>query len=631
MKKILFLSAILAWIFMQDIHAKNIYLSATGNDVNDGLTATTAVKTLTRVNEIINTEDVVHVSGIIKITDEPDFATKIQDGAQDPPAPENGIYLYHRGYFFRNAIKLAGITFLGEDPATDGFSGENVAPLFQFQGAYPVTFKNIKLCKAVTHRAANGQYGSDVSAVWAVGTEIVFDNCIITQNDISRKEASPADPKDGWGNRGAVLIEGGPAVFKNCEFTENLAQEGGCLYFCGGTAIIENCYFGYNNCAEINDSKGAAIHTWVHGNSGPLTLNISKCTFEGNTARKGAAIALLDKVSYTNTSTTIHIDRCAFIGNQATQSQGGAILWDNFMGTMSHDNITITNSLFYGNSANDYGGAFCIWNVQPGSVLTMNNVTMYGNFTNGNSGHGPCLSFMTGYETYLPANLDKHIYNSIFDGNYALADETGTAFADFTSLYTVEEHPDRFDIKNCYIGHSINMAGRQGIDPSLNYVDYYEGTAYDADFVGFDDPDYYGNNYHAVPLLPESPARTYGDAALLAGERDLSGKPWVVAEGKCAVGAGEVTSQELDDEVDFETAIASPSASPVKLTYANGRLLCVGQGRADASINLYNVMGRKIASGENNLTVPAVAPGIYIATIKVDNRIYNQKIRINGR
>ncbi|KAA6301911.1 MAG: hypothetical protein EZS26_001914 [Candidatus Ordinivivax streblomastigis] len=635
MKKIsLFvLVSIVSLIFTQNVSAKDIYLSTSGNDSNDGLTAATAVKTLLRINEIIGVEDVVHVKGIIKITDEVDFATKTEDGTQDPLNPEDGIYLYHRGYFFRNALKLAGITFLGEDSSKDGFSGENVASLFQFQGAYPVMFKNILFTKAVTHRAANGQYGSDASAIWTSGTELTFENCAFTLNDITRNDASPADPKEGWGNRGAITFNSGTGIFKNCEFTENLGEEGGALFINGGTITIEDCYFGYNNCAEVNNSKGGAIYTWVHGLDGPLDITIKRTTFEGNTAKKGGAIALLDKVSYVPTGTILNIDRCTFIGNQAVSDQGGAIVWDNFMGRSSSDVVTITNSLFYANNANTDGGAICVWNVQPGSELNMINCTMYGNFTNGNAGHGGGLDFMMGYETYLPQNLKKNIYNCIFDGNYATEGGSLFSYSDLSALYPIEE-PDNFTLKNSFVGRSISILGKTGVDPEANKIDYYTSEEYDGGITaGFDDPDYYAANYYAIPLLEDAEARTYGNPQYLDDLNlytDLVGKPRTIVAGKCAIGACEVTSTELDNEVVFETGISSPQLeqASAKLSLVNGMLLCVGE--KTTRIELYNLMGSKIADGKSYLSVNNVTSGVYIAKIQIGTNVFTQKLIING-
>jgi predicted outer membrane repeat protein len=629
MKHVYLFLLIISMITLQKAEAKDIYLSAAGNDTNDGLSAAGAVKTLTRVNEIINMEDVVHISGIIKITEEPDFANRIEDGTQDPPTPENGIYLYHRGYFFRNALKLAAITFRGEDPAKDGFSGEDQAALFQFQGANPVTFKNLSFMKASTHRAANGEYGSDASAFWVLGTELAFENCIFTQNDIARNPDNPADPRDGWGDRGALTINSGDVSFKNCEFTENTGREGGALFLSAGNILIEDCYFGYNNCAEINDSKGGAIHTWVHGADGPLTITITRSTFEGNTAKKGGAIALLDKVSYQPTSTTLNIDRCTFIGNSAFQNEGGAILLDNFMGRQSADIVTVSNSLFYDNNTASFGGAICIWNVQPGSRFDLINSTLYGNFTNGNPGHGGGLSFMNGYETYLPPNLQKNIYNSILDGNYAL--DGGTRYSDLSAIYLAEDYPEEpFEVKNSYVGHTINMAGKAGIDPALNNIDYYTEEGYDdGAAAGLDDPVYYAANYYAIPLLEDAATRTFGNPEYLIGTRDLSGKPRTVTEDQCAIGACETTAAELDDEVIFETGISNPANTlPVpRLTIVNGVILA--PPNLQTAIELYNLTGTRIAQGNNYISLRGISPGIHIAKFRAENRQYTQKIIIH--
>jgi len=613
----------------QGISAKDIFLSATGDDSKDGLSEVTAVKTLMRVNDIIEAGDNVYIKGIIKITEEVDYATKIQDGTQDPPTPENGIYLYHRGYYFRNADKLGGITFIGSDPANDGFSGEEEAALFQFDGAQPITFKNLVFKNARTHRAANGLYGSDASVAWCAHTELTFENCVFTANDVTRSDASPADVREGWGNRGTISVNSGTVTFKNCEFTENSGEEGGVLFLSAGNVTIENCYFGYNESADVNNSKGGAIYTWVHGIDGELNVTISKSVFEGNTASKGGAIAMLDKVSYVPTATTFTIDRCTFIGNQATQSQGGAILLDNFTGQQSSDALTITNSLFYANGANTDGGAVCIWNVQPNSSLTMINCTLNGNYTNGNAGNGGGLGFMTGYETYLPANMTKNIYNCIFDGNYATEGGALTTFSDLTALYSVAEQSDVFNMKNSYVGTSINMVGRNGIDADLNMIDYYPAESYDGGVIaGLDDADYYAIEFHAIPLFEDAETRTFGNSEYLVGTRDIMGKERTIEDGKCAIGACEVTSVELDEGVVFEddVAIASPKAALTSnLSLENGILFCSEEA---AVIELYDLSGNIVLKGNGKLLVGNLISGVYIAKVKSATVTYSQKLII---
>ena len=645
MKKIKLLTVIFACIFMQSMSAKDVYLSATGNDANDGLTAATAVKSLLRASEVIAMEDVVHVSGVIKITDEPGFETKINDGTLEPDDPEFGIYLYHRGYFIRQALNLGGVTFLGSDPVEDGFSGDKRAPLFQLQGANPLTFKNLQFVDARTHKAPTGQYGSDASVMWARGdnVEVTFENCIFSGNDIARDPNNPTDP-GGMGDRGVFTAMGGTYKFIKCEFTDNAGKEGGCLFVGGGSYLIEDCYFGYNNCAEINGSKGGAIYTWVNGvDGGPMELTIKNCVFEGNTASAGGAITFLDKVNYEATVSDIIIDHCAFVGNEAVTQQGGAIYLDSYPARRSVDNITISNSLFYGNRANSEGGAICIWNVKPNSQLYMINTTLYGNVTYGSAAQGGGLGFMKGYEsdgqTFFPENMEKHIYNCIFDGNTSEGGEGGREYSDLAALAPPEEEGwnDVFEILNSYVGRAVNMLGRQGCDPDQNFIDYCFENEY-IDAVGFDYPDYYGPHFHwdentvasyGIPLLEDSPARTYGDPQYLVGTTDLSGKPWVIDDGKCAIGCSEVTSEELDEGGWSPSYIIGlEQDKPVRLVVVNGRLHCINPLPETAFITLYSLMGSKIAGGENSLSIPDTATGVYVATVKIGQNLYKQKLII---
>ena len=50
--------------------AKDLYVSAQGDDSNDGLTSATAKKTLTALDAIIEKNDVVYVSGILNLDNE---------------------------------------------------------------------------------------------------------------------------------------------------------------------------------------------------------------------------------------------------------------------------------------------------------------------------------------------------------------------------------------------------------------------------------------------------------------------------------------------------------------------------------------------------------------------------------
>lgn len=53
------------------LSATDLYLSSTGNDANDGLSAETPVKTLSRVFTIAESGDEIHVLDFIDISAEP--------------------------------------------------------------------------------------------------------------------------------------------------------------------------------------------------------------------------------------------------------------------------------------------------------------------------------------------------------------------------------------------------------------------------------------------------------------------------------------------------------------------------------------------------------------------------------
>jgi len=648
MKKIYFLKIYfllcVSLLLSQSISAKDVYLSATGNNSNDGLTAATAVKTLLRVNEIVESEDVIHVSGLIKITDEVDYATKIQDGTQDP-ANSDGIILYHRGYYFRSSgtmgsEKWSGVTFLGQDENKDGFSGDKQAALFQFSGADLVTFKHIMFTDARTHRANIADYGSDASVFWANSSELVFENCYFTGNDITRDADNPMQDKLGWGDRGCISMCNGKYTFKGCSFEDNTAKEGAALFIGAGDILIEDCYFGYNECDMINDSSGGAIYTWCNGDNPAylgMNLDIRRCVFENNTSQKGGAVAICDKVHYSPVTININIDRCVFIGNVAGGSQGGAILYNNFSdAARSTDVIAVSNSLFFGNQSTQEGGALCVWNVQAQknqhSELKLINNTFTYNFCAGSPAQGGGISFMRGYDenNHLPANMIKTIYNTIADGNYTTGGEEGLYYADLSLNYDATEG-DIFDIQNSYLGSTILLNGRPDVSLDINKIDYYPGLAYDGGVTaGLFLPDYYGPEYKVVPLEDDAETRTYGNPANLAGKVDLDGKPWTITDGKCAIGASDITSDEIDaGKQPWPTAMASISAgASVKLAQYNDMLVCLTDTQETVSMVLYNLTGNKILEGKNYISLRGISSGIYIAKVQIGTAVYAQKVII---
>ncbi|MDR2683095.1 MAG: T9SS type A sorting domain-containing protein, partial [Dysgonamonadaceae bacterium] len=201
---------------------------------------------------------------------------------------------------------------------------------------------------------------------------------------------------------------------------------------------------------------------------------------------------------------------------------------------------------------------------------------------------------------------------------------------DISALYLFDDYPaEVFEVKNSYIGHTLNISGKTGVDPALNNIDYYTEEEYDAEAAGLDDPTYYAVQYYAIPLLEDAATRTFGNPEYLIGDKDLSGKTRTITDGKCAIGASEVTSAELDEGVDFETGITTPpAAAPVKVTISKGVILCLTNEPAD--IELYNLTGSKIARGKNYLSTRGIPSGVYIAKVRAGSNEYKQKLILHA-
>lgn len=649
MKKIVFLSILIAFVSIFQISAKDIYLSPLGNDANDGLSNANAVKSLLKIDEFVEGGDVIHVKGLIKITEEPGFETAHLTYANAPVELLDSIYLYHRGWMFRNSTRWENVKILGEDPNTDGFSGEGVSPLFQMNGNRSLTFENILFTNAVSWKAPGSPYASDGAVGWlrpSTSGDLRFVNCVIknSNKEITFKDATSTPPKVDdakHGNpQGAFWIGSGNIFFEGCTFENNRSKKGGCLSITGGTIKIDKCEFIGNDCASLDDSRGGAIYTLINEDNKPCDVIITRSLFEGNSAHKdGGAICMRNEAAMKDVPRLINVvvDRCVFVGNTSMADRGGAIFMAaaNKMQTGVTENLTVKNSLFYGNSAKSDGGAICLWNANLGEFAVVNS-TFYQNYTEGNSGHGASIKIMRGYDDwYNHTNQTRKIYNCILDGNYSKQEEEDN-LSDFTSNIELGLSDDKLDIKNNYIGWYVGTDLSQhsgaGASNRFKYQVSDKLAVYDGTLTGFDDADYYAGSYYAIPLTATAEARTFGNAAYLTQygiTKDLSGKTRVIVDSKCAIGASEITSGELDDEVNFETSVKNVKEDNIRFSITNGILFCPSiASESIRSIEVYNLTGSRMVSGQRTARVDRLTTGTYIVRLTTGDKIYSQKMII---
>ncbi len=261
---------------------KDIYLSATGNDANDGFTPGTAVlKFSTALSKAIAGEK-IYVSGMV------DFSTETLP---------TGVMLNKN------------IAIEGTSNATDGFDGKNQTRFFSIENN-SIALKNIKLKDGYS-----GNYNGG-AIIMNTGTGSL--NCENVVFDGSKTQMA-ASAKTG----AAIHFDNvNGATFKNCLFSNNEASKAGAVYFNSwvGTVLFENCAFVGNTAKESFGGSALFIRTTAGGTP---VMNIVNCTFKGNhvntAAANGGAINFGGRAT---NATTVNIINCTVSENTTAGNSG---------------------------------------------------------------------------------------------------------------------------------------------------------------------------------------------------------------------------------------------------------------------------------------------------------------------
>lgn len=445
--------------FTGNAFAKDIYISTEGSDSNDGLTAATAIKSLTKLGDVVGRGDVIHISGMVDMKAEYDASVAAGKHLQ-----RNTGYFYNHdnGKFVVFALQItddkwADLTFVGEDPEVDGFDSKEAVGSFEFGRAEAwrsgennchTTFKNLGF--------VNGLVGLDGGAMWIHDHALVnFEGCVFAKNHFDWAKLGtgsdsygPADSKitiNCWDcgpcpeRGGAVHMQFGIANFKGCTFRENNGRLGSALCQTGGTLTIDDCLFEDNGAKyqdkDLKQSRGGALCIWTLHTS--TVCNINRTAFIGNRAyNDGGAILVRSNVDDNwDRKINLNINSCYFALNECTWEHGGAISIQNKDGNDGFKDseaqggrlnfINITNTTFYSNSCGFYGAAIFLNGGLPGSHLYLTNCTMTGNFGihRNEGGHGANISF-AGVGNQNPKmvlssdNYIKRFTNCVFEGNF---------------------------------------------------------------------------------------------------------------------------------------------------------------------------------------------------------------------
>lgn len=248
----------------------------------------------------------------------------------------------------------------------------------------------------------------------------------------------------GWGGAATAYGVDANFLFESCIFEGNTTAELGGAANVGFAAIatFDNCEF------EDNTSVGSAGGALALQNDSS-TIIVLNSTFTNNESmNSGGAIA----ATTTQSSSSIIVDNCNFLVNTCSDGFGGAInISEN--GDDDISELTISNSFFGFNSANDQGGAI---NMNDANTNITSSV-FFSNFCQG-AGRGT-LAFNASDSNSVEVTL---LHTTMSENSGAFS----AGLSQWTGLDNAELNTS---IQNCLFqsGGLTNFAIEDG-DPQLN-------------------------------------------------------------------------------------------------------------------------------------------------------------------
>lgn len=626
--------------------AADIYVSnGAGNDTNDGLSAATPVKTISKAFTICLAGDVIHIMDMININQEP-----IKPSSTRPNIDITGLSTLDANLYTVNGVtyttwNVAGnlgiiphtrsITIIGDDKASCGFDGNNASCIIRHDhgsiAGTVITYKNLTFQNGKSNDQSGG---GGVYFRGSTFSTAVFENCDF-KNNIGNQNASTLRPGGG------LSIVHGTASLKNCSFTGNTANKGGALYIQAGNVVMDSCVFENNDLSATAGTWGGAIYAYpTSTTAGPLNLEIKNSLFKNNKAEsQGGAVWIGETVAMPS---NLKFLNCAFVDNSTingtatgTNGMGGAIYINNVIADAVSKTAFI-NTTFKGNQAGSTtGGVFLVNGLLVNSTLDLINCTVSGNQVAGTTGAtGAGIRFLKGASAGI-----RTIKNCIIENNTAI-DANMSSAADYADLgmennvdpITLVETPSyvagtTLIIEKSLIGTCNNADfSTQFPNNKSNYVFELNGSianSYKAKLGEFDEEENY------FPLLAGSEAIAYGNSAFLV---DLT--PSVTTD---QIGRNRPATACSAGAYEFETI------SGVKTTVnnsiavyrnANNQLTVINDEEviSAGTITVCNMMGQIIMSTPMTGSITTInkelTSGVYLVLVNINGNVSSKKVML---
>ena len=521
-------------------YATDLYLTATcGNDMNNG-TLGHPVATLSKALTIAQANDIIHVTGFIDISAEPNKAGVRTD------ISFFGSSIYEVGGVTYKTWNLGGnmgiitlnkpLTIIGDDKTTCGFDGKNITRLIRQDGSISgiITYKNLTFKNG--NSAPNADKGG---AIYIRSSKATFVNCEFANNTSGSTFKGGAVYFDNYNNTKTITS------FTSCHFVGNFGKAGSALFATSGALDFDGCSF-QNNSSNTNTTSdgGGAINIWMYG---AVNLLVKNTVFENNTSTMNGGALFINDVPTKVANAKITFINCAFNKNTVTGPYvGGAAYFENK--NVGVFDIAFINSTFSNNSVGgNNSGAICMNTAKTGSLFNLTNCTITDNKVAGDNGlAGAGIRFNNNPNTDICSmNAVKTIYNTIIDNNTALDwDKTASnKYADFVVVGDAYIKDVDLIIRNSFIAgtSNLNLKNDMGETNKINYAKDINNNLSPTSVVKLKP---YNSVNHTYSLQPTSSAINFGDSNYLIKlniSTDQVGTSRLFKNNKCDTGAIEVS------------------------------------------------------------------------------------------
>ena len=344
-----------------------------GADDNDGLSKTTAVKTIEKANELANEKNIkdICLSSFYKVT-----------GTETWDLGGKTLHRYNLGGYMielANAsasLTLSNIVIDGAECSVDAAHAAETDSIIKAANGGTIVLNS----GAILQNNKAAQFGSGILA--NNGVNITMEDGAIIRNNTNRN----------YELGGGILIGNGSTFTMNGgEISGNTANGGGGVAIIGSTMVMNNGTISNNSTYQTSGqgSYGAGVYVADYANSsgGDTLFTATPASFEMNggkiTGNKaldyGGGIVTFPQQSQ---KITININNGEISGNKVTRGSGGAVAA--FFGVTE---LNIKGGTLTGNSAYQFGGGVFLYQAT--------NVTISGGTISENKalrgGGGVCL------------------------------------------------------------------------------------------------------------------------------------------------------------------------------------------------------------------------------------------------